>query len=119
MKKAVLLFCAILGSVFASDKINDLIAEILKLNGTSKSVIEKVKDPFEKPIVFREGNFTPPPEPVFVLKAIFESSAFINGKWYKTGDKLEGYSIVEIKKHSVVLFDKPKQKKVYLFEGKK
>ncbi len=118
MKKTVLLLFALLGSLFASERITALVEGILKLNGTEKSIIEKVKDPFERPPL-REGNFTPPPEPVFVLKAIFDGTALINGKWHKKGDSVEGCDIIEIKKHAVVLFNKPKQKKVYLFEGKK
>lgn len=119
MKKTVLLLFALFGPLFASERITELINDILKLKGTEKSVIERVKDPFEKQVVVREGNFTPPPEPVFELKAIFEGTALINNKWRKVGEMIDGYEIFEIKKNSVILFDKTKQKKLYLFEGKK
>jgi hypothetical protein len=111
-------FLFICGSLFALE-VDDLLSKIMQPKGIEKSKIISAKDPFLKPIIKREGNFTPPPEPVFTLKAIFEGTALINDKWHKAGDRLEGYEIFEIKKHSVVLFNRPKQKKVYLFEGKK
>ena len=37
------------------------------------------------------------------LGAIFNNRAFINNRFYKIGDKIQGYKIKKIYKHSVVL----------------
>ena len=37
------------------------------------------------------------------LDAIINSSAFINGKWYKKSDKIRSYTIVSIDKRSITL----------------
>jgi len=39
----------------------------------------------------------------FALSAIFNNQAFINGKFYAIGDKIQGYKIKNIYKNSVVL----------------
>ncbi|NPA11540.1 MAG: hypothetical protein GXO62_04785 [Epsilonproteobacteria bacterium] len=36
------------------------------------------------------------------IAAIFNDRVFINGKWYKTGEKIGGYKIVKINTESVV-----------------
>lgn len=111
----MILFC---GSLFAYEA-DELLAKIMQPKGVEKSRVLRAKDPFLKPEIIREGNFTPPPEPEFILKAVFEQSALINGKWCKKGDNIEGYEVFDITKHSVVMFDRKKQKKLYLFKGKK
>jgi len=39
----------------------------------------------------------------FALSAIFNNRAFINNKFYTIGEKIQGYTIKKIYKHSVVL----------------
>lgn len=40
---------------------------------------------------------------VFTLDTIINTSAMINGNWYKIDDKISGYKIIEISKTSVTL----------------
>ena len=54
---------------------------------------------------------------VFTLSAIINSSALINKKWYKLGDKFHSYKIVKIGKTSVTL-SKRKNKNIYLLSTK-
>jgi len=44
-----------------------------------------------------------------LLSTIINSSAMINGSWYKKSDKIKGYSIVEVTKTSVTLKKGDKQ----------
>jgi len=39
----------------------------------------------------------------FALSAIFNNRAFINNKFYTIGEKIQGYTIKKIYRHSVVL----------------
>jgi len=39
----------------------------------------------------------------FTLSAIFNNHAFINNKFYTVGEKIQGYKIKKIYRHSVVL----------------
>ncbi len=45
----------------------------------------------------------------FTLDAIMNSSALINGKWYKLNDKVKNYKLVSITKTSIVLARKSKK----------
>jgi len=118
MRAVFLASTLFLGSLFASVEIDALVERVLKSNGLDPKIVRVVKDPFEKP-PRREGNFTPPPEPEFFLKAVFEKSALINDKWRKLGSTVEGYEVYDIKEHSVVMYNKKKQKKLLLFKGKR
>jgi len=42
-------------------------------------------------------------EPTYELLAVLNHAAFIAGKWYKVGDKLEPYTIASIGKDRIVL----------------
>ena len=44
-----------------------------------------------------------------ILTVIMNTSAMINGKWYKIGDKLNGYTISKIDSSSVLLTKKSKK----------
>jgi len=48
------------------------------------------------------------------LNAIFQNKAFINGRWVKRGDLIEGYKVIKITQNSVVLFKNGKIKKITL-----
>ncbi len=45
----------------------------------------------------------------FTLDAIMNSSALINGKWYKLNDKVKNYKLLSITKTSIVLARKSKK----------
>ncbi len=58
------------------------------------------------------GIITPPKiveEPLRLL-AIMNKSVLISGKWYKVGESIRNYSLLEIKSNSVILADKKDQK---------
>jgi hypothetical protein len=40
---------------------------------------------------------------LFSLNLIMNNNAMINGRWYKTGNKISGYTIIKIDKRSVLL----------------
>ena len=66
----------------------------------------KIYDPFQKtaPAIKRakEIKITPTP-PLPKLKAIINSSAYINGKWRRVGEDINGYKVVSIGDEWVVL----------------
>lgn len=54
----------------------------------------------------------------FVLGGIINTKVFINQKWIKLGDKIEGYELVEIKDNSVTLRQEKKSITVFLKKSK-
>jgi len=54
---------------------------------------------------------------IFILKAIFNNQAFINNKWYKIGDKINGFIIYKITDKEVFLKKGKKIIKIKLKEG--
>lgn len=56
----------------------------------------------EKPVVFSKHSLS--------LGAIINSTAFINGKWFKLGESVNGYKITKIDKKTVTLVDGSKTK---------
>lgn len=95
--------------------------------GISDGLINSLRDPIKlkKPAaVTTAGNkLLPPPklgaglvlppkvvEEPLRLTALMNKSAFISGKWYKTGDAVRDYSLSEVKPNSVLLTGKKGQK---------
>jgi len=78
-----------------------------ELNGTPnpftivkvKKVVKKVKKAKEK----KRPKIVKIVEPTYTLTAIFNSKAFINGKWYGLKDKIGDYRVVFIGDDSVVI----------------
>ncbi|MDD2367796.1 MAG: hypothetical protein PHQ90_00760 [Sulfuricurvum sp.] len=58
------------------------------------------------------GLLTPPKviEEPLRLQAIINKSVLISGKWYKAGDPIRNYTLLEIKANSALLTDKKDQK---------
>ena len=54
---------------------------------------------------------------IFILKAIFNNQAFINNKWYKRGDKIDGFIVYKITDREVFLKNGKKIIKIKLKEG--
>ncbi|WP_187647363.1 hypothetical protein [Nitrosophilus labii] len=52
------------------------------------------------------------------LSAIYNERAYINGKFYKVGDKIEGYKIYKIGKNFVILKKRGKKRVLYLVKNK-
>ena len=60
----------------------------------AKKIIKRAKEPALSPAkVVR---------PRFELSAIFNDKAFINGRFYKVGDRISGYKVSEIKENYVI-----------------
>jgi len=55
---------------------------------------------------------------VFVLGGIINKKAFINQKWVKMGDMIEGYTLTEIKGNSATLTREERTIKVFLKKSK-
>jgi hypothetical protein len=53
----------------------------------------------------------------FKLKAILNNSVFLNDRWVKLGDKIEGYELVDIMEDSILLQD-GNRTKIVLFNNK-
>ena len=68
--------------------------KLIKLNNTSNPFIILKKPKKAKATVKTE-------EITYTLTAIFNSAAFINGKWYKKGDKLGKYTVGYVSSSSV------------------
>ena len=79
---------------------------------------EKVTEASIEEVAFKEV--------VYNLTAIFNRAAFINGKWYKSGEQVDNYTINKVGKESVILVDGsdkktltlPKKKSIINFKGK-
>ncbi len=117
MKKILLFitfsFTLLLSGSLSSDEILNMVSKIkeeregislAKLEGTSNPfIIKKKKKKEEK----KEENltvYTPPiVEVVYRVDAILNHAAFINKKWYRTGDTLDNYKVGYISKDSVTL----------------
>ena len=46
---------------------------------------------------------------VLMLKAVMNNSALINGEWYKSGDTVNGYKVMQVNRFSVLLNKKKKE----------
>ncbi len=117
MKKILLFitfsFTLLLSGSLSSDEILNMVSKIkeeregislAKLEGTSNPfIIKKKKKKEEK----KEENltvYTPPiVEVVYRVDAILNHAAFINKKWYRTGDTLDNYKVGYISIDSVTL----------------
>jgi len=111
-------FLFICGSLFASE-VDELISKITTPNGIEQSKLSAAKDPFVKWSTATERNSTVPPEPIFILKAIMVNEALINNRWYKIGDRIDGYTLEWVEKSRVGIRSGKKQKTLYIFKGLK
>ena len=111
----------------SSAEIVKMVAEIKKerkgvslatLEGTGKPFIIKVPKKKEEEKVKVNGVVTKV-EAVYILKAILNKAAFIDGKWYKEGDKLGSYKVGYVSSDSVVLKSSNGNKKLSLKKKKK
>ncbi len=111
MKKAI--FAAILITKTFSLDIESLIKKIENLEKIKeKEPIAKIEyDPFFPDIQKKKTkNFKV--KKTLKLEAILNKTAFINGKWRREGEKVEGFEIIKINKDKVFL--KKDKKRVIL-----
>jgi len=136
MKKSITLKISILiglstTSLFSvslsSEEIVKMVKEIKKeRKGVSLVTLESTGNPFiikvpEQKETLVVDNVTPVArvEKVYTLKAILNKAAFIDGKWYKQGDRLGSYKIGYVSLNTVVLKSSNGNKKLSLKKRKK
>ena len=98
--------------------------------GIDVSVLENTPNPFaireivkEKVVVKKEkpkkAKIVVKKEVVHTLSAILNHAAFIDGKWYKIGDKIGAFTLISINYDSVDLKSKKEQKKLSIKKEKR
>ena len=119
-----LLFC---GSL-SSEEIVKMVSEIKKerqgislatLENTGKPFIIRVPKKKASPKVKKVARKMVRVEEIHTLKAILNKAAFIDGKWYKKGDKIGSYRVKKVSSDSVVLKSANGTKKLSLKKRKK
>ncbi len=136
MKKILILitfgFTLLISGSLSSDEILNMVSKIkeervgislAKLEGTANPFIirKKKKKKIEEK---KEENlttvYTPAPvEIVYKLDAILNHAAFINKKWYRTGDTIDNYKVGYVSRHSVTLKGKSGNRVLKLEKRKK
>ncbi len=107
----ILSFTLLLAGSLSSNEIINMVSKIkeerdgislVKLEGTANPFILKKKKRIEEK---KDENITiyTPVEIVYKLDAILNHAAFINKKWYRTGDTIDNYKVGYISKYSVRL----------------
>jgi len=108
----------------SSDEIVRMVNEIKKeRTGVSLATLEATGKPFILKVPKKKekvnGVVSTKVEADYVLKAILNKAAFIDGKWYKQGDKLGSYKVGHVSSDSVVLKSSNDNKKLSLKKKKK
>jgi len=83
------------------------------LEGTRNPFIIKEKQQAPKKVEAKALALVPV-EKVYILKALLNHAAFINKKWYKTGDTLDKYKVGYVSSSSVILKSSEGNKKLSL-----
>jgi len=107
MKKLILVILVI--NLYAD--ISIIIKKIDELNNFNYNFILINYNPFICKNIYKNNlvkNLVVRKKSIFILKAIFNNQAFINNKWYKVGDKINGFIIYKIT-----------DKEIFLKKGKK
>ena len=96
------------------DKIFEKIAE--RRSGADSIMIDKLENPFiilspEQNV--SENNATAQ-APTYVLEAIFNQKAKINGNWYKKNDLIGSYMLIKITYNSVILQNEIEKKELVI-----
>lgn len=133
MKKILILiilsFSLLISGSLSSTEILNMVSKIkeervgislAKLEGTANPFIIKKKEK-KKIAEKKEENLTiyAPVEIVYKVDAILNHAAFINKKWYRTGDTLNNYKIGYVSKYSVTLENENGNKVLKLERRKK
>ena len=105
-------------------QINNLINEIKPpRKGVSESEVARVKSPFlmlykvknsKGKIAYAVENKSVDIQPL-TLESAINKVVKINGKWYKEGDRVRQYTIVEVSPEEVLLKSNKKELKLYLY----
>lgn len=84
-----------------------------KKNGAKGGAVPK-KGPTDKAPAKKDMSGAP-----LSLQMVLNSSALINGKWYKENTKVRGYTLTQIQNNSVVLEGKKKKIKLFIAQKNK
>ncbi len=122
----ILLSSLLFAGSLSSEEITNMIAKIKEERvGISLAKLEMTENPFiihkkEKVVknVGKEVVEEVRQEVEYTLHAILNHAAFINGKWYKKGDKLGLYQVVYIGKQSVDLTSELAKKTLHIKKRK-
>ena len=123
---SILLSSLLCAGSLSPDEITNMVKNIKKERaGIALTILEKTENPFiihkkKKTVenVKKEATKEVHQEVVYTLHAILNHAAFIDGKWYKKGDKLGTYRIGYIGKQSVTLSSKFAKKTLQLKKRK-
>ncbi len=123
---SILLSSLLFAGSLSSEEITNMIAKIKEERvGISLAKLEMTENPFiihkkEKVVksVGKEVVEEVRQEVEYTLHAILNHAAFINGKWYKKGDKLGLYQVVYIGKQSVDLTSELAKKTLHIKKRK-
>ncbi len=107
--KLYLVLSLLLSTAFCNE-LSDKLDSLIK-NKTEKKVVVLKYNPFYKPAIKKKKienekkalHVRTKKSDNFNLVAIINKKAFINGKWYKEGDRIGKFKIKLIKKDGVVL----------------
>jgi hypothetical protein len=111
----IFLILSIVLSLYAEDlklRTQKLIAPI------EKTLIVRVKyDPFKKGQEVVQKIFSKKVQDnTLYVTAILNNKAFINSRWYRVGEKVDGYKIIQLKENSILVKN---SKKVLKFSIKR
>ena len=143
MKKILILitfgFTLLISGSLSSTEILNMVSKIKEERvGISLGKLEGTANPFlvrkkKKKEVKKDENLTlytaPSVEIVYRLEAILNHAAFINKKWYRSGDTLDNYKVGYVSRHAVTLksesgnrvlkLEKRKKKFIKLNQGRR
>ena len=135
MKKQIMIATIIFGTVssyglsLSHAEITNMVEKIKhQRTGIELESLESTPNPFninkrEEKVAIEEVVFK---EVAYNLTAIFNRAAFINGKWYKSGEQMDNYTISKVGKESVTLVNGsnkrtlrlPKKRSIIKFKGR-
>ncbi len=86
--------------------------------GISLKKINKLKNPFltsnKKTVLTKKAKKARKKKAYFILDAIFDKKAKINGKWVRLYSKIGSYKLVKIKRSSVILKNNNGKKEIFI-----
>jgi len=124
INKKIWLVVCILTPLFAELSIGQMETMVEKIKAKRIGTNIQKSDKFISPFVMiqMDENKTvlekPKTDVVFSLGGIMNDKAFVNQKWVKVGDMIDGYKVAEMDDHSVTLLQDERTIKVFLKKSK-
>lgn len=128
MKKLLLSSLLCVASFCAEE--DRLIAQIFERRGLTSQEIAAIKNPFleQKEVKkttsqakAKTQSVEEPAEerPTFAITATFDESALINGKWVKTGDRMDGgYEVAKVYQNGATLKNDKNEINIHIKKGR-